>query len=112
MVTGLAALAGRYSVHVVGGNLTRSPGPLMVDVTVAGVVKRRQVLTRGGARPGDEIYVSGSDRRGRGRTRDAEDLRRLRPTNPCTARYLYPEPRVRLGLMLGRGTARRRHASI
>ena len=31
---GLAALAARHRVHVVGGNLTRSPGPLMIDVTV------------------------------------------------------------------------------
>ena len=43
-----------------GGNLTRSPGPLVIDVTVIGTVKRRQVLTRGGARPGDELYVTGS----------------------------------------------------
>ena len=43
-----------------GGNLTRSPGPLMIDITVTGTVKRRQALTRAGARPGDEIYVSGT----------------------------------------------------
>ena len=43
-----------------GGNLTRSPGPLMIDITVVGSVKRRQALTRAGARPGDEIYVSGT----------------------------------------------------
>ena len=48
------------ALHLVGGNLTRSPGPLMIDVTVVGTVKRRQALTRGGARPGDELYVSGT----------------------------------------------------
>ena len=74
MVTGLAALAGRYGVHVVGGNLTRSPGPLMVDVTMAGVVKRRQVLTRA-RRPSRRRDLRQRERRrGRGRTRDAEDL--------------------------------------
>ncbi len=36
------------------------PGPLMIDVTVMGTVKRRQALTRSGARPGDDIYVSGT----------------------------------------------------
>ena len=33
---------------------------MMIDVTVAGTVKRRQAITRGGARPGDDIYVSGT----------------------------------------------------
>ena len=32
----------------------------MIDVTVIGTVKRRQALTRAGARPGDELYVSGT----------------------------------------------------
>ena len=50
-----------HRVHVVGGNLTRSPGPLVIDVTAVGhASSARQVLTRGGARPGDEIYVSGT----------------------------------------------------
>ena len=60
LVGGLTRLAALHRVHVAGGNLTRSPGPLMLDVTVTGTVKRRQALTRAGARPGDEIYVSGT----------------------------------------------------
>src|SRR5438105_5557699 len=42
IVDGLASLATRHRVHVIGGNLTRSPGPLMIDVTAVGAVKRRQ----------------------------------------------------------------------
>ena len=60
IAAGFAALAVRHTVHLAGGNLTRSPGPLMIDVTVVGTVKRRQALTRGGARPGDDLYVSGT----------------------------------------------------
>jgi len=60
LADGFAALASRHRVHVVGGNLTGTSGPLTVDVTVIGTVKRRQALTRAGARAGDEIYVSGS----------------------------------------------------
>ncbi len=60
MIDGLADLAARHRVHVIGGNLTRSPGPLILDVTVAGSIKRRQVLTRSGARPGDFLYVTGT----------------------------------------------------
>src|SRR5262249_8003555 len=57
---GFTALARLYRVHIVGGNLTRPPGPLTIDITVVGTVKRRQALTRGGARPDDELYVTGS----------------------------------------------------
>ncbi|MFL6281194.1 MAG: thiamine-phosphate kinase, partial [Vicinamibacterales bacterium] len=60
LIGGVAALAAGSRVHVIGGNLTRSTGPLVIDVTVMGTVKRRQVLTRSGARPGDELYVSGT----------------------------------------------------
>ena len=60
ITAGITALALRHRLHLVGGNLTRSPGPLMIDVTVMGTVKRRQALTRAGARPGDDLYVSGT----------------------------------------------------
>ena len=57
---GLLALAGRYRVALVGGNITRTTGPLTVDVTATGSVRPRRVLTRAGARPGDEVYVTGT----------------------------------------------------
>lgn len=104
IVAGLTALARRHRLHVVGGNLTRSPGPLVIDVTVSGTVKRRQVLTRAGARPGDEIYVTGSigaATAGRQQLSDgAGDA-----TSHNATRFLYPEPRVRTGLLLGRNRA-------
>src|SRR5512135_2329548 len=60
MIGGFMAVADRYRVALVGGNVARSPGPLMLDVTAIGSVKPRRVLVRGGARPGDGLYVSGS----------------------------------------------------
>jgi thiamine-monophosphate kinase len=60
VVAGLTSLAAAHRLQVVGGNLTRSPGPLVIDVTLVGTVKRRQALTRAGARPGDDLYVSGT----------------------------------------------------
>ncbi len=74
---GIAALAARHRLHVIGGNLTRSPGPLMIDVAVIGTVKRRQALTRSGARPGDDVYVSGTIGAA------AAGLRRLREVFSC-----------------------------
>src|SRR5262245_19374826 len=108
IVAGFCALAERHRMHLAGGNLTKSPGPLMIDVTVSGTVKRRQALTRSGARPGDELYVSGTiggARAGllllKSTTTESTD------TNGAhvVAQYLRPDPRVRLGVVLGRNRA-------
>jgi thiamine-monophosphate kinase len=103
MIGGLTALAARHGVHVAGGNLTRSPGPLLVDVTVSGGLKRRHVLTRAGARPGDDLYVTGS----LGAAAAGLQILKRSPdaSGECVRRYLYPEPRLRTGLLLGRNRA-------
>src|SRR6185369_755187 len=116
MVGGLHALANAHHVTLIGGNITRSPGPLVVDVTAIGAVRPRRILTRGGARPGDGVFVTGS-------VGDAAvGLRRLQealePGAAATrhhegvgvpgraeARYLRPAPRVRAGILLGRNRA-------
>jgi thiamine-monophosphate kinase len=104
IVDGLTALAARHRIHVVGGNLTKSPGPLMLDVTAMGTVKRRGALTRYGAHVRDELYVTGTIGGA------AAGLHCLRedpsatagPMAACVRRYLYPEPRVRTGMLAGR----------
>ena len=60
LVDGLSALANRHGVSVIGGNITRTDGPMVVDVTAGGEVGSRKWLTRCGARVGDAIYVSGA----------------------------------------------------
>jgi len=103
MVAGLAKLAAAHRLSVAGGNLTRSPGPLIVDVTVTGTAKPRRILTRRGARPGDEVYVTGTVGAA------AAGLQMLRngqtADDACVRRYLYPEPRIRTGLLLARNRA-------
>lgn len=105
MAEGFGLLAARHRVHLIGGNLTHTPGPMVIDVTVVGAVKRRGALRRNGARPGDHVYVSGAIGSG------AAGLRGLRDANAgvalggCIERYLRPEPRVRLGTLLGRNHA-------
>jgi thiamine-monophosphate kinase len=42
---------------VLGGDVTRSPGPLVIDVVSLGRAERP--LLRRGARPGDEVWVTG-----------------------------------------------------
>jgi thiamine-monophosphate kinase len=104
MIGALTALARQHRVHVVGGNLTRSPGPLMIDVTLSGIVKPRQWLTRGGARPGDHLYLTGSIGAATAGLQmlGGHDAAR---SDACVKRYLFPEPRTRVGLLLGRNRA-------
>lgn len=106
MASAIGRTAAAHRLHVVGGNLTRTHGPLVIDVTVVGTVKRRQALTRAGARPGDELYVTGSigaARAGLEILRDGAGSR-----EPATAsasaieRYLRPQPRIRAGTLLAR----------
>ena len=104
MIGALTALARQHRIHVVGGNLTRSPGPLMIDVTLSGIVKPRQWLTRGGARPGDHLYLTGSIGAATAGLQmlGGHDAAR---SDACVKRYLFPEPRTRVGLLLGRNRA-------
>ena len=101
LLDGLLALAATHRIALVGGNITRSPGPLIVDVTAIGSVHRRRVLKRAGARPGDVVFVTGSLGEG------AIGLRRLQDGGAAAVgtserHYLRPQPRVRAGLLLGR----------
>ena len=108
IIGGFLALAAIHRLHVAGGNLTRSPGPLMIDVTLIGTVKRRQALTRGGARPGDHLYVSGalgSAAAGLHLLRTATPIPSGDAAESLVARYLRFEPRNRLGVLLSRNRA-------
>lgn len=102
---GFGRLAGRHDVQLVGGNLTRTPGPLVIDVTVVGTVKRRSVLTRRGARPGDAVFVSGTIGAAASGLDQLREMGSAAPANACVERYLRPEPRMRLGALLGRNRA-------
>ena len=111
LVDGMVALAERSRISLVGGNITRSPGPLIVDVTVTGSVHPRRILTRGGARAGDEIYVTGSIG-GAAAGLHALQLApganaAMEPLAEGIRRYLRPEPRLRFGVLLGRNRAAR-----
>lgn len=54
---GVADEAGGLGAAVMGGDLSRSPGPLMLDIVAVGRVDRP--VLRDGARPGDELWVTG-----------------------------------------------------
>ncbi|KPK06231.1 MAG: thiamine monophosphate kinase [Betaproteobacteria bacterium SG8_39] len=101
---GLFALAQRFDVDLVGGDTTR--GPLAISVTVLGEVPAEHALTRGGARPGDDIWVSGVLGQAAAGLAERQGQLRLAPqvAAPLRARLEMPEPRIVLGERL-RGIA-------
>jgi thiamine-monophosphate kinase len=56
---GLIPLAERYQLPIAGGDTNCWDGPLVISITLVGEVHPRGALTRGGARPGDKIVVTG-----------------------------------------------------
>jgi thiamine-monophosphate kinase len=101
---GLFALADAHECELVGGDTTR--GPLNICITVFGEVPQGQALLRSGARPGDDLYVSGT----LGDARVALEVFRGTLALPSTAfegaraRMEEPTPRIALGQAL-RGIA-------
>ena len=96
--TAFNRLAGRHSLVLIGGDLSR--GPLSVTVQIHGVAPRGKALRRGGASSGDNIYVTGE------LGAAAHALQCIRAGRPGAAtraeheRLHRPEPRVKTGLAL------------
>jgi len=90
--TGLAEALAHWELRLVGGDTTRSPGPRIVSVTVGGTA--HHPVTRAGAQPGDDLWVSGTlGAAAAGFGRGAGEARWLR----------RPEPPVALGVALAEG---------
>jgi thiamine-monophosphate kinase len=105
---GLLALADRHECELIGGDTTK--GPLNICITIFGEVAPGQALRRDGARPGDDIWISGTLGDARLALAAYRNELTLAPLELETAaeRMHAPMPRVALGLAL-RGIA---HAAI
>ena len=97
---GLFAIANEFSCPLIGGDTTA--GPLTISITAFGSIPTGKAIRRSGAKPGDDIWVSGT-------TGDARlTLAALRheiaisedALNHIEHRMHDPMPRVELGLRL------------
>lgn len=118
---GLRRAARRFRCELAGGDTT-SRREVLINITVAGEVRRGRASRRSGARPGDILYVSGrlgeaelglkllregnAERPGQPallRLADAArpgQLARLARRDMRVKKHLYPEPRLALGRWL------------
>lgn len=106
---GFFSLADHYKVTLVGGDVSRTPEHIVIDVIAAGETKCGHAVTRAGARPGDLIYVTGTlGGAGCGLKMLFAGERPLNPgynnsakTNELLFRQLLPKPRIAWGIRLG-----------
>lgn len=56
---GLAAGARQFGMGIAGGNVTRTSGPICIDITVLGTAAAGRLVTRDGALVGDILGVTG-----------------------------------------------------
>ena len=96
-----AERAGEFGARLVGGDLSEAPATV-VSVALWGRPSGRP-LTRAGAKPGDDVWISGFPGRAAAGLRIA---RRGSPSTPAeqelVAAYRNPEPRIALGSALAR----------
>jgi len=98
--SGFFALADQYQVELIGGDTTG--GPLNISVQIIGEVERRKALRRSGARPGDDIWVSGYLGNAALALQSLQQHVTLtaQEATPCLAALHTPTPRIALGKAL------------
>ena len=57
---GLAADQNEFGIHLLGGDTVLTPGPASFSATMLGWAPKSGSVTRGGAKPGHGIYVTGT----------------------------------------------------
>ncbi|HEX8695908.1 MAG TPA: thiamine-phosphate kinase [Longimicrobium sp.] len=96
VMEGVRRAAESVGAALLGGDLARTHGPLVVDVTVVGECPHP--VLRSGARPGDEVWVTGE--LGAAAAYVEQRLQGRRPDGRARARFAAPAPRVREALWL------------
>lgn len=108
---GLLSLADAYEVRLIGGDLSRAPGHVVIDSIVMGDCVSGNAVLRSGAKPGDRLFVTGAlggsaaglrliERGARVGIHELEDPD-VRSIQELLMRHLRPAPRVGWGLVLG-----------
>jgi thiamine-monophosphate kinase len=106
---GLAHDQAEYGVHLIGGDMSSTPGPVTIAVMAFGEAPIGRIIRRGGAHAGDGVFVTGTIGDG------VLGLRVLQGELPgidrasaafLVDRYRLPQPRVTLGpRLIGTATA-------
>ena len=104
---GLAQDQAQFGISLLGGDTSRTEGPLSITITAFGFVPEGKMLKRSGSKVGDHVYVTGAIGDSGGGLaifkRENHTLDEIQRDH-LIARYRLPEPPVALGAKL-RGLA-------
>jgi thiamine-monophosphate kinase len=109
---GLAEDFKTFGVSLLGGDTSRTDGPLSIAITAIGFVPQERMIRRNSARPGDDVYVTGTiGDSGGGLAILKREKHSLNDADRDTliARYRVPQPPVAFGATTLRAIA---HASV
>jgi thiamine-monophosphate kinase len=98
------AAARSFGFTLVGGDTCASASGIFLSLTLAGVAGPR-LLTRDGAQPGDQIFVTGhlgASALGLAALERHGAVLLPLPLRRCARRHLHPEPRMAFGAALAR----------
>ncbi|MDQ2921033.1 MAG: thiamine-phosphate kinase [Acidobacteriota bacterium] len=108
---GFFQLADQFGVKLIGGDLSRTPERIVINSIAIGECLLNREVFRSGAKPGDQIFVTGFLGDATAGLRLIERGARLHVDNSTQAdsnsidhlllRHLQPEPRVGWGLLIG-----------
>lgn len=108
---GFFAVADRYDVRLIGGDVSRTPEKIVIDSIVLGECNSQRSIHRSGASPGDLLFVTGSlggaaaglrlIERGARIEVERSDEPEWLAIQELLLRQLRPEPRVGWGVVLG-----------
>ena len=101
---GLLQLANEFETSLAGGDTAESKSGILADIVVLGSVPRGKAILRSGAKPGDQVYVSGELG---GATAALKKLFRGEKVRLGDyPRHFHPTPQLKIGEWLqGKGMA-------
>ena len=106
---GLALDQAEYDVHLIGGDMSSTSGPITIAICAFGETPINRIIRRGGARAGDTVFVTGTigdAALGLAMSRSALPELDAASAAFLVDRYRLPRPRVALGpRLIGIATA-------
>lgn len=102
---GWVSLAKKFSVELIGGDVSKTPDKIVIDSICAGEVKKNKAILRSAAKPDDLIFVTGKLGGAAGGLKLLERGERFEknpksPFQKLLLRQLKPNPQVEIGRIL------------